>query len=144
MTASVFIDPVATGDAMLAVKAAALRRETDALLGGDKSAVTRGNAIITGNVTTVNGVANATRNTSTPPGLTAWRDAYFTFRDTVQAMSTTQSLPAVVVSEPASTSLSGFKIPGTNIIVPWLAVVAVLGFAGVAWYVVQKRGRSRA
>ncbi len=144
MTAPVFIDPVATGDAMLALKAAALRRETDALLGGDRSAVTRGNAIITGNVATVNGVANATRNMVTPPGLTAWRDAYFTFRDTVQAMSTTQSLPAVVVSEPASTSLSGFKIPGTNIIVPWLAVVAVLGFAGVAWYVAQKRGRSRA
>ena len=139
-----FIDVVATGDAMLTLNANALRRETDALLSGDRAAAARGNTIITGNMVTVNAVADATRNRATPPGLTAWRDAYFTFRDTVQAMSTTQSLPAVVVSESASTSLSGFKIPGTNIILPWLAVLAVLVFAGVAWYATTKRGKKRA
>lgn len=142
MTAPIaYIDPVATGDTVLAARAAALRRETDALLGGDQSAVARGNQIITGNVVTVNAVANATRNVATPPGLTAWRQAYFTFRDTVQAMSKTQPLPAVVVSEQAS--ISGWKIPGTNIIVPWLALLAVAGFLGVAWYVTNKRRGAR-
>lgn len=139
---SFFIDPVATGDALLTLRANALRRETDALLGGDQSAVARGNAIITGNVVTVNAVANATRNVAAPAGLTAWREAYFTFRDTVTAMSKTQGLPAVVVSEQAS--ISGWKIPGTSIIVPWMALVAVAGFVGVAWYVTTKRRGRRA
>jgi hypothetical protein len=136
-----FIDPVATGDAMLTVRANALRQETDALLGGDRNAVARGNALITGIVATVTLVANATRNAAVPPGLAAWRQAYFTFRDTVTAMGTTQALPAVVVSEQAS--ISGWKIPGTSIIVPWLALVAVCGFLGVAWYVTQGRGGKR-
>lgn len=140
MTASsAFIDPVATGDAMLMVRATALRKETDALLAGDKSAAARGNKIAVDNTVTVNAVANATRNTATPPGLMAWRDAYFTFRDTVQAMSTIQALPTVTVTEPMS--LNGWKIPGTNVIVPWFALVAVAGFIGVAYYVVNKKKR---
>lgn len=136
----IFIDPVTTGDTVLAARAAQLRNETDALLGGDTGAIARANALITSNEQTALAVYNATKNAATPPGLAAWRAAYFTFRDTVDAMKKTQSLPPVVVTGAASTS--GWKIPGTNIIVPWIAVAAVVGFVGVAWYVVsQRRGK---
>lgn len=134
-----YIDPIATGDATLGMRAAALRGETDKVLAGDQSAVARGNQIVNGNIVTVNAVANAMRGKTTPPGLVAWRDALGTFLETVRATQKTQALPQVIISEPAS--ISGFKIPGTNVIVPWLAVLAVAGFLGVAWYVTQKRGK---
>ena len=136
---------VMTGDATLTLRANVLRQYISDLLDGNVSAYTSGNALCQTNVPTVQLVGQASRDNPGMgfPGLDAWRSAYGDFlaaRDAVQANGVV--LAPVVVSEPPS--LAGWKIPGTNIIVPWLAVVAVVGFIGVAWYINSGSGRKRA
>lgn len=46
---------------------------------------------------------------------------------------------SVVASYNLLTQSNGLKIPYTSIVVPWIGVVAIVGFIGVAWYVTSKR-----
>lgn len=139
MTTPLFIDPIATGDATLLLRARELDAETTALVEhGDADAIARGEKIASDTTATVTAVASAYKNKSAPSGLTAWRDAYGKFYGAKIDYSRIQQLPTVTTE---AKKPCGFFIPGTQVFVPCYAALAVVAFLGVAWYVINQRGK---
>lgn len=59
----------------------------------------------------------------------------------VSGANVPQALPPVVVTEDVPDPRAGLRIPGTSIVVPWLAVVGVALVVGVGLYVSRRRKR---
>lgn len=65
--------------------------------------------------------------------------ATLTRMDAVLRAAQALALDASVNGGSSAVDTAGFRIPGTAIIVPWAAVLAVLAVGGVAWYVSRRK-----